>query len=152
VVATRARRLAANRWFIAGIGLAVLLCVPNVAWQIAHQFPTLEYLGNPSAIDGAEGSVLVRALRLADGLGLVAVPLAVAGAAALLSGRRLAADRPLGIAAAVVLVACFALGAKAIGLAPAYPILFAAGAVVAAGAAFSHVRPWRRTGFVAYAG
>lgn len=48
------RRTLATGWFAAGCGVALLLVVPNVAWQAAHHFPMIELLRN-----GADGKNVV---------------------------------------------------------------------------------------------
>lgn len=43
---TRARRHLASPWLWAGAGLAGLLLAPNLAWQAAHDWPSLEFYHN----------------------------------------------------------------------------------------------------------
>ncbi len=45
---TPQRRILASRWFAVGVGLIVLLALPNLLWQIHYHFPTLEWLVNVS--------------------------------------------------------------------------------------------------------
>jgi hypothetical protein len=44
LAATPERRIFGSRWFWAGTGLALLIALPNVLWQVAHGLPMLELL------------------------------------------------------------------------------------------------------------
>ena len=46
VLLTPLRRELGKRWIWLGLGIALLLFLPNVIWQAAHDFPTLEDLRN----------------------------------------------------------------------------------------------------------
>src|SRR5580698_5935553 len=41
---TPARRLLLNRWLIAGVAVAVAICLPNILWQTNHGFITYDFL------------------------------------------------------------------------------------------------------------
>jgi Dolichyl-phosphate-mannose-protein mannosyltransferase len=52
---TRARRYLASRWFWAGVGLALLIFLPNLLWQLRHDFISLHFLRYVHARDVGEG-------------------------------------------------------------------------------------------------
>ncbi|HLV88968.1 MAG TPA: glycosyltransferase family 39 protein [Candidatus Sulfotelmatobacter sp.] len=52
---TWARRFVASKWFWIGIALAVFICLPNVIWQIHHDFISLHFLQRIHARDVAAG-------------------------------------------------------------------------------------------------
>ena len=55
LVLTRARRFLGSRWFWAGAGLALLICLPNLIWQLRHDFISLHFLRHIHARDVGEG-------------------------------------------------------------------------------------------------
>jgi len=52
---TRARRFVASKWFWAGIALAVVICLPNLVWQIRHDFISLHFLRHIHKRDVGQG-------------------------------------------------------------------------------------------------
>jgi hypothetical protein len=52
---TRARRYLASKWFWAGVALAVLIFLPNLLWQLRHDFISLHFLRYIHARDVGEG-------------------------------------------------------------------------------------------------
>ncbi|MCP4656164.1 MAG: glycosyltransferase family 39 protein, partial [bacterium] len=46
LVLTPARRHLAGRWLWMGLGIAALLALPNLLWQVAHGWPSLEFYRN----------------------------------------------------------------------------------------------------------
>jgi hypothetical protein len=99
---------------------------PNLAWQVAHGWPTLEFLRNHDAAMAAENPpsrFLLEQLLL---IGFAAVPLWATG---LVDLPRRPRFRALGVVAVVVLAGLLAQRAKSYYAGPIYPLLFAAGAV-----------------------
>lgn len=124
------RRFLRSRWFWLAGALAALIFLPNVVWQVQHGWPTLEDLSNvrkvhknvelaPPAFFGQQVLMLnpVSGLVWLAGLGWLLFSRA---------GRRY---RVLGFAYLLVLGLLMALKGKNYYLAPAYPMLFAAGGV-----------------------
>jgi hypothetical protein len=126
LVVTAQRRSLGTPWpWLAGLVAAALLA-PNLAWQVAHGWPTIEFLRGHDAAMAAENPpsrFLYEQLLL---IGFAAVPLWVAGLVDLLRRPRF---RALGVAAVVVLVGLLVQRAKSYYAGPIYPLLFAAGAV-----------------------
>lgn len=131
LVATSARRSLASGWAWAGLALAAVLALPALWWQLDHGLPFLELLLNGRLHKNAEitPAMLLSELLLEQGpLGLL---LAAAGALHLLAGREGREARWLGVAMILVLLTFALAGGKPYYLGPAFPPLFAAGAVVA---------------------
>lgn len=123
------RRHLATPWPWAGAGVALLVFLPNLLWQAANGFPTLEGLRNvartgKNVVLGPGEFVLQQALQQGPHL----LPLWLGGLAWLLLARK-GRHRALGAAFAAFFVLMFAMKAKAYYLAPVYPMLLAAGAV-----------------------
>lgn len=129
LLVTPLRRELARRWIWLGLGIALLLFLPNVLWQAAHDFPTLEDLRNVRA--SGKNVVLAPPAFLGQQLMIMhplLAPLWIGGLASLLVGR-LRAWRVLGWTYVLVLALFVAMHGKDYYVAPAYPMLFAAGAV-----------------------
>jgi hypothetical protein len=52
---TRGRRFFGSRWLWAGAALALLICLPNLIWQLRHDFISLHFLRHIHARDVGEG-------------------------------------------------------------------------------------------------
>lgn len=128
LVASPLRRELARPWPWLGGAVAVLLFLPNVVWQAAHGFPTLETLENVRRTGKnvvlSPGGFLAQQVLLQHPLLL---PVWAGGLVSLLAGhgRRL---RVLGVTFLAFFALMFAMGAKHYYLAPIYPMLCAAGA------------------------
>jgi len=144
-VLTKQRRLLGSAWFWLGGVIAGLLFLPHVIWQIANGFPTLEFMRNASELK-------IQAMSVAAYLGAqvfytspAAVPIWVGGLLYLLFARAAGAYRALGIAYLAILALLVSQHGKAYYLAPAYPMLFAAGGVayerLSAGGGWRWLRP-----------
>jgi len=129
LVLTRARRYFLSGWFWGGVGIALLLFLPNLLWLIRHDFISYTFLQHIHARDVGEGR--------ADGywkhqfmldVNLAATPLWIAGLIAFFRDSR---TRMLAWMC-VVPVAAFAISkGRFYYVAEAYPVLLAMGAVVA---------------------
>jgi hypothetical protein len=124
------RRWAAftRRWLWIGGAAAALLFLPHVAWQVAHGWPTVEFVGNALTRKNV-------ALSPASFLGAQALntfqtaPVCLAGLAFLLVAQAAKPFRPLGWAYLAVLGLMLTTNAKPYYLVPAYLVLFGAGGV-----------------------
>ena len=130
LVMTPVRRYLKSSWFWCGVGVALLIMLPNIIWQIQHHFVSLAYLRSIHARDVASGAtdhfLLNQFWKITN---FVTVPLWFAGLYYLLwrpEGKRY---RMIGWMYAVTLVAFLAAKGRDYYLAPAYPMLIAAGAV-----------------------
>ena len=128
VVATPLRRHLASKWLWVGAALSVLIFLPNVIWQAQHHFISLEFLRHIHARD-------VRIGRTKDFLpdqltiNLLGLPLALAGLGYYFFAPNEKQWRALGWLYVVPFILFFVLQGRGYYLAPAYPLLFAGGAV-----------------------
>ncbi len=123
---TPQRTVLRSRWFFAGMGVAVVLALPNFLWQALHGFPMWELLRN-----GQNGKNVVAgpALFLFQQMlltNLFASPVWIAGLIWLLVKP---AARFLGYTYLLLIAMMIALHAKHYYPADVYPILMAAGGV-----------------------
>ena len=130
VVLTRLRRYLSSPWLWAGVALALLIFLPNLIWQMQHDFISLEFLRFIHARDiriGRTAGFLPEQLIFSTSP--IALPLWIAGLVYYFfipAGKRY---RALGWTYLVPLVLLYALKGRSYYLAPAYPMLIAAGAV-----------------------
>lgn len=130
VLLTPLRRSLASAWPWTGAVIAFLLFLPNVVWQVRHDFPTLELLRNvkeagPTFAPGAFLASQILMLHPCN------APLWLCGLAWLLFAPSGRPYRALGITYLALLGMFIGLEAKNYYLQAAYPMLMAAGAVVA---------------------
>ena len=140
---TAARRYFLSGWFWGGVGVALLIFLPNFSWQVRHGFISVHFLQHIHVRDVGEGR--------ANGFfrdqfiicaNLFAAPLWIAGLIYFFWERRY---RMLGWMY-VIPLALFVLGkGRGYYVAAAYPMLFAMGAVVGERWVDSLKRGWRLT-------
>ena len=129
VVLTRARKYLASPWLWAGVVLSILIFLPNLVWQIKHDFISLQFLQHIHTRDVGEGR--------ADGFwkgqfllcaSLFSVPLWIAGLIGYFRDRRY---RMLAWMYVIPLGLFVAGKGRDYYLAAAYPMLLAMGAMMA---------------------
>ncbi len=128
-----------NLWF--GLGIAVLLFLPHILWQVTHGWPTLEFIRNATEhknVALSPGQFFARQVLI---MNPIALPLWLGGLLYLLFVKAAKPYRTLGFAYLVVFVVMVLRHAKPYYLTPIYPMLLAAGAVMVERAARG--RPWR---------
>jgi hypothetical protein len=137
---TSARRYFLSGWFWGGVGVALLIFLPNFLWQVRHGFISYHFLQHIHVRDVGEGR--------ADGFWRdqflintnMFAPIWIAGAVAFLMDRRY---RVLGWMYVIPLLLFFFGKGRGYYVAPAYPMLFAMGAVVGERWVGSMRRGWR---------
>jgi hypothetical protein len=146
VLLTASRRIIFSRqlWYGAVIGIAI--AAPSFIWQAAHGWPFLEFMHYATKYRNFTGTPLRFEIQQIIGMNLAFAPLWIAGVVAPFVDARLRDARFLAIAFIAALVIIFAAHGKDYYLAPAYPTMFAAGAVVCAG-----VNRWVRRVWIAAA-
>jgi len=131
VVLTNPRRHLTSPWLWAGVALSLLLFLPNLLWQINHNFISLEFLSDIHARDVAIGRTND---YLIEQLFVVASPFTIPfWIAGLYYYFFSAAGKPyrlLGWMYLIPFVLFFVTQGRSYYLAPAYPMLIAAGAVL----------------------
>jgi len=153
VLATPLRRELRRPWIWLGALVALAVFAPNLIWQWQHGFPTLEDLRNVR--ESGKNVVLSPLAFLGTQVKMmhpVLLPLWLGGLWSLLAGR-LRRYRALGIAFLALLAIMMAMKGKNYYVAPAYPMLLAAGAVALEGwlerRAWTRARLWLRAAVLA---
>jgi hypothetical protein len=115
-------------WLYAGGAVAVLVFLPNLLWQVAHGWPTLEFLRQLNAGTMSGISALQFVLGQVLYFNPLAAPVWIAGLVFYFSqaGRRF---RALGWTYVALFVLLALIKSKIYYLAPAYPMLFAGGSI-----------------------
>jgi 4-amino-4-deoxy-L-arabinose transferase-like glycosyltransferase len=111
--------------------IALLIWLPNLAWQAANGWPQLEMGRVIAERDGLENRVLLLPMQLIL-VGLMA-PVLLAGVWRLLAGDAMRPWRPIGLGYVVVLALILLTGGKGYYAAGYLPALIAAGAIPIAG-------------------
>ena len=127
MILTPLRRSLAKPWIWLGGAIALLIFLPNVIWEIRHDWATLELLRNVK--ETGKNVVLAPVpfvIQQAMMLNPFAAPLWIAGLVWLFMRREY---RALAWTYVLLLALMIRLEAKDYYLAPIYPMLFAAGAV-----------------------
>jgi hypothetical protein len=131
LVVSPARGLLRTRGpWLAGL-IAGAMFLPHIWWQIAHGWPTLEFIRNASRDKMQTNTPIGFITDQIVNLHPFTFPVWGAGLWFLLRGRRGAADRVLGVAfLSVALLLILNRTSRSAYLAAGYPMLFAAGGVV----------------------
>lgn len=130
---TPARRRLISRWFIAACALALAICAPNLIWQAQHNFIALDFLQSIHARDiriGRTDGFLWRQLLISSDI--FTIPLWIAGLWFYFRKKEGVQYRAVGWTFVATLLLFAAARARDYYTAPLYPMLLAAGAVVAA--------------------
>ena len=130
LVLTKARRYLASPWLWGGVGVALLLFLPNLIWQIRHGFIGLEYLGSIHARDIADGRAedfLLEQILLC--INIVTIPFWLMGLYHYFFAPAGRPYRLLGWAYVIPFLLLLITQGRAYYVAPAYPMLLAAGMV-----------------------
>lgn len=123
---TDARRYLKSKWLWIGMGVAFLIFLPNLLWQVQHQFVSLDMLRFIHARDVRSGAT---ASFLPDQLRTTFLPLVLAGLYFYFFSRQAARFRMVGWMYVTTLLIFVIAKGKSYYLHPAYPMVYAAGAV-----------------------
>jgi hypothetical protein len=145
---TAERRYLLNRWFWAGAALALLIFLPNLLWQVRHDFISWHFLQSIHKRDVGQGrnQGFIRD-QFITCVNLVAAPLWIAG---LIVYLRSARYRLLAWMYLIPLALFIAGKGRGYYLAAAYPVLIAMGSVAAERWVVALRRPWRWTVEIAF--
>ena len=125
------RKILLEKWIWFGGAVAFFIFLPNLLWEVRHHWPMLEILNNINRSHKNEPTAL---LSFFTGQVLLFEPLAcpvwLAGLGWLLLSKAAKPYRALGWTFVVLFANFVVLQGKIYYLAPAYPMLFAAGAIV----------------------
>ena len=127
---TKHRRFLKSKWIWLGGLASLLVFLPNLLWLVKHDFPFLELMRNirHSGRDVARGPIAFIADQALI-MNPILFPLWVGGLLWLFLGKEGRRYRIFGWTYVVMLITFIVLKGKNYYLAPAYPILFAAGGV-----------------------
>jgi hypothetical protein len=124
------RHLLVSKWFWLGAAIAFLIFLPNLIWQYAHHFPTLEVLRN---VRRTHKNIELPPLPFLRQQIMMLLPVSamvwIPGLAFLLFSSKVRNYRCLGITYLVFLAIMMKLHGKDYYLAPIYPMIFAGGGV-----------------------
>jgi 4-amino-4-deoxy-L-arabinose transferase-like glycosyltransferase len=131
VLLTEARRYLRSPWLWIGVALSLLIFLPNLIWQIRHNFISLEFLSSiharDVAIGRADGYLIEQLLFCSNPL---VIPLWVAGLMYYFRNETGKRYRLIGWMYAIPFLIYLFTQGRSYYLAPAYPMLIAAGAVI----------------------
>jgi 4-amino-4-deoxy-L-arabinose transferase and related glycosyltransferases of PMT family len=130
VIVTPARKYLRSKWLYLGAGLAFLLCLPNLVWQIQHGFISLDFLASIHQRDiewGRTDSFIPDQFYLSTNP--LSLPLWVAGLVLCLFSPSMKRFRVLGWMFVVTFLLFLISKGRGYYMGPAYVMLFAAGAV-----------------------
>ena len=130
VLLTSPRRHLRSPWFWTGMALCTVIFLPNLIWQLHHNFATLQFLKSIHARDvglGRADGFLHK--QLWSSTAVMSMPLWFAGLYSLFFVPAVKRYRMVGWMFLVPLVALFLAKGRDYYLAPAFPMLIAAGAV-----------------------
>ncbi|HEX6269605.1 MAG TPA: glycosyltransferase family 39 protein [Anaerolineales bacterium] len=131
ILLTSYRRHLKSPWLWRGVGISLLIFLPNLIWQIQHSFVSLEFLfdihARDIAIGRTEGFLPEQFVVSAN---LFTVPFWAGGIYFYFFRPEGKAYRPLGWMYVIPFVLFLVTQGRSYYLAPAYPMVIAAGAVV----------------------
>ncbi|HXY23159.1 MAG TPA: glycosyltransferase family 39 protein [Candidatus Acidoferrum sp.] len=128
LVLTPARRYLKSKWLWLGVGLSILIFLPNLLWQAQHHFVSLDFLQHIHARDVRQGRTtyfLPDQLRYT----LFVLPLWLTGLYFYLVSAKGARFRMLGWMYVVTLALFVIAKGRGYYMLPGYPMLYAAGSV-----------------------
>jgi 4-amino-4-deoxy-L-arabinose transferase-like glycosyltransferase len=130
VLLTDARRQLKSLWLWGGVALSVLIFLPNLLWQIGHDFVSLEFISGiharDVAIGRADGFVIEQFLLSSNPF---LAPFWVAGLVFYFRGEAGKRYRAVGWMYAIPFLLYLFTQGRSYYLAPTYPMLIAGGAV-----------------------
>jgi len=128
---TRQRRFLLSKWMWLGGAAAFLILLPNLLWNVAHDWPFVQLMRN---IKGEGRDVLLSPWQYFSQQILLIHPVSaviwITGVIAILAARRFQSYRFLGFAYLIGFAVFVILKGKNYYLAPIYPVYLAAGCVV----------------------
>ena len=131
-----------SKWLWLGVALSLFIFLPNLIWQVRNDFVSLDFLRHIHERDvriGRTKNFLPDQLELT----LFTLPLAILGLVFYFGSERGRPFRAVGCLYVIPLVTFFVAKGRGYYLAPAYPVLYAGGAVFGA-ELIANARPVRR--------
>jgi Dolichyl-phosphate-mannose-protein mannosyltransferase len=144
ILLTPERRHFRSPWIWLGGAIAALLFLPNILWEVAHGWPTLEFVRNAAEHKNLALSPVAFMLQQALLMHPLTVPISLLGIGWYFFSRAGRPFRPLGWIYLTVLAVLLTQHSKPYYLAPSYPLLFAAGGTAIEGWLARLRQPWWR--------
>lgn len=129
LILTPARKYLLSKWLWLGGALAFVIFLPHILWEIGHGFPTREFIRNATLYKNLPMSPPAFLAESVLQIHPVTLPIWLAGLYFYFFSKTGKPYRVLGWIYVVVLALFFSTNAKPYYLAPAYIMLFAAGAL-----------------------
>jgi 4-amino-4-deoxy-L-arabinose transferase-like glycosyltransferase len=128
LLATKQRALLRVPWLYLSGGIALLIFLPHILWQVAHDWPTLEFMSNVTRYKNLSLSPLEFGSQLILILNPVALPLWIGGVIYILLSERTKEYRFLGWTAILLVSIYLFQNSKSYYVLPVFPFLLASGA------------------------
>lgn len=146
---TEQRRVFLNKWIWLGGAAAFLVFLPNLLWNMHYHWPFIQLMHNIRAehrdvVLGPTEYFFQQTILINP----LAAPIWIAGLAALFFSARLKPYRFLGWTYVICYAVLFALHGKNYYLAPVYPMLLAAGAIVIESALDRPIGAWLKPAII----
>lgn len=129
IIVSNYRKLLSNKYFYIGLGLAFLIVLPNLIWQIVHKFPVINHMSElreSQLVNMSVSTFLLEQLLMIIPATIVAIP----GLFYLFLSKNLKPFRFLGWIILAVIILYLVLQGKSYYTAGIYPFLIAAGALL----------------------
>ena len=139
IAATPYRQWFVKKWIWISAGIAFLVFLPHVLWQVAYGWPTREFIHNATMYKNVSVTPWQFIMAQIEQMHPLLFPIWLAGLLWFFLSSKGKPFRFLGWVYVAVLVLLIVKSGKSYYLAPAYPMLFAAGAIVTADA-IQHVQ------------
>jgi dolichyl-phosphate-mannose-protein mannosyltransferase len=144
VLLTPERRQLRSPWIWLGGALAVLLFLPNLLWEVANRWPTLEFIRNAEQYKNVSLAPIDFLGEQALQMHPLTLPVWLAGLGWFFFSKRGRPFRVLGWVYVTALAVLLTQHSKPYYLAPAYPVLFAAGGTAIEAGLARLRQPWLR--------
>jgi hypothetical protein len=128
LIVTNYRKILVNKYFYLGLGIAFVIVLPNIIWQIAHGFPVVNHMSElkeSQLVNMKVSDFLLEQLLIIFPATIIALP----GLAYLLINKDLKKYRFLGIMTVAIIILYLVLHGKSYYTAGIYPLLIAAGSL-----------------------
>jgi 4-amino-4-deoxy-L-arabinose transferase-like glycosyltransferase len=131
LLATRQRALLRVPWIYLSGGIALLIFLPHILWQVSHDWPTMEFMSNVTRYKNLSLSPLEFSSQLILILNPVALPLWIGGVIYILLSERTKEYRFLGWTAILFVSIYLFQNSKSYYVLPVFPFLLASGSAAA---------------------
>jgi 4-amino-4-deoxy-L-arabinose transferase-like glycosyltransferase len=149
LILTRARRHLTSRWLWLGLGIAALLALPNLLWQLAYGFPSLEFYHSADMYKNVPTPPFAVLGQQVISMNPAALPIWLAGLVFFLVTKRGRPYRHLGWVYVVLLVLMLVAGkSRPDRICGVYTVLFAGGGVLLGDLLQGTVGRWLRPGLL----